>query len=130
MKKTAILTIGSAIFVLFILVLASAQEEMRYVDSSMFKDAQRPSAWFDHDNHNEIAEIEDCIECHHVYEDGVRLDDEDSTDSMCSDCHEVEEVDNMPGLMDAYHLNCKGCHEAKSVGPIMCGECHIRGSEN
>ncbi|MFC1867911.1 acidic tetraheme cytochrome c3 TmcA [Thermodesulfobacteriota bacterium] len=124
------LIIGSAVFVMFMLVLAWAQEDMEYVDSSVFEYPQRPSAWFNHDIHNEAAEIDDCIECHHVYEDGVRLDDEDSTDSRCSDCHDLEQADDMPGLMDAYHLNCKGCHKANSAGPIMCGECHVKGSRS
>jgi hypothetical protein len=33
----------------------------------------------------------------------------------------------MPGLTKAFHTNCKGCHENKNKGPVMCGECHVRG---
>jgi hypothetical protein len=29
-------------------------------------------------------------------------------------------------LRKAFHLNCKGCHQTKKQGPVMCGECHAR----
>jgi hypothetical protein len=29
-------------------------------------------------------------------------------------------------LRKAFHLNCKGCHQTKKQGPVMCGECHVR----
>jgi hypothetical protein len=29
-------------------------------------------------------------------------------------------------LRRAFHLNCKGCHQSKMQGPVMCGECHAR----
>jgi hypothetical protein len=29
-------------------------------------------------------------------------------------------------LRRAFHLNCKGCHQIKKQGPVMCGECHVR----
>jgi hypothetical protein len=28
--------------------------------------------------------------------------------------------------MKAFHLNCKGCHQERKKGPVMCGECHAR----
>jgi hypothetical protein len=33
-------------------------------------------------------------------------------------------------LMKAYHMNCKGCHLEKGKGPILCGECHVRGFDH
>jgi hypothetical protein len=74
----------------------------------------------------EYEEVEDCWVCHHVYEDGKLLKDESSEGEPCSACHSLEEIDSQPGLMDAYHLNCKGCHEEIKKGPITCGECHVR----
>jgi hypothetical protein len=29
-------------------------------------------------------------------------------------------------LRKAFHFNCKGCHQNKKQGPVMCGECHVK----
>jgi hypothetical protein len=111
----------------FLLVLpAFAQEDMAVVDGDSFEKQRRPPAVFRHDDHNETAELEECNECHHVYENGERLADESSEDQRCSDCHTEKTSDNQPGLRKAFHLNCKGCHQSKKQGPVMCGECHVR----
>ena len=54
---------------------------------------KRTSVPFEHDTHNENADIYECNLCHHVYEDGKLLEDESSEDSSCSDCHDLEEKD-------------------------------------
>lgn len=105
---------------------AYSQEDMQIVDNGAFTKAERVASVFRHDEHNEIAQIEACNECHHVYEDGKKLADESSEDQMCSDCHELKGEDGKPSLIKAFHLNCKGCHKEKKNGPIMCGECHVR----
>ena len=111
----------------FLLVLpVFAQEDMEVVDGDSFEKQRRPAAVFRHDNHNETAELEECNECHHVYENGERLADESSEDQRCSDCHTEKTSGNQPGLRKAFHLNCKGCHQIKKQGPVMCGECHVR----
>jgi hypothetical protein len=87
----------------------------------------RPSPAFAHDEHNEKAGIEDCIECHHVYdEDGNRLEDESSEDQECSECHGAEGDEYPMDLVRHYHLNCRGCHQAEKAGPVACGECHAK----
>ncbi len=108
----------------FIFVSAYSQEDMVVVDNSVFDNPQRVSSLFKHDEHNENASIEDCNECHHVYENGKKLEDESSEDQKCLDCHEKEASSNTPALMKAFHTNCKGCHLRQKKGPIMCGECH------
>lgn len=108
------------------LIPAFSQEDMEVVDDAGFAKKQRPPAVFQHDAHNETAQIEECNECHHVYDNGEKLEDESSEDQSCSDCHEENGSGNQPGLRKAFHLNCKGCHLKNKLGPVMCGSCHVR----
>ena len=124
MKKNVIF--GAMLFSILFIVSAHSQEDMEMVDSGSFKNQRRPPAVFRHDDHNQIAEIEDCNECHHVYENGKRVVDESSEDQRCADCHTEKTSDSQPGLRKAFHLNCKGCHQSKKQGPVMCGECHVK----
>ena len=127
MKKRAFFMCASVVVALLIFVSAYSQEEMRVINSDGFDSPQRPPALFRHDEHNEAAEIEACNECHHVYDDdGKLLEDESSEDQRCSECHEVEASGRRPGLMKAFHTNCKGCHQERNTGPVMCGQCHAR----
>jgi hypothetical protein len=128
MKKTAFF-IGAALMItLAVFISADAQEDMEIIRSEGFERDRRPPAVFRHDEHNEAAEIEECNECHHVYDDdGNLVEDESSEDQLCSDCHELEATGRMPALMKAFHANCKGCHQQKKAGPVMCGQCHVRG---
>jgi len=126
MKKAAVFIFAIVVVSAFLFVSAYSQEEMTSVDSSVFKNPQRTPSIFRHDEHNEIAGIEECNKCHHVYEDGKLLEDESSEDQRCSDCHELKSSGNTPALMKAYHTNCKGCHLKEKKGPVMCGECHLK----
>ena len=110
----------------FFFLPAFSQEDMVVVDSEGFNRKQRPPAVFRHDEHNEMALIEECNECHHVYEDGEKSEDESSEDSSCSECHEEKGSGNQLGLRKAFHTNCKDCHHQNKKGPIMCGQCHVR----
>ncbi|MFO7665953.1 MAG: cytochrome c3 family protein [Desulfobacterales bacterium] len=124
--KKKILTLCSIFVaaVAVIVVTAYSQENVKSVQDSAFKTKMRPGAVFLHDEHNEKAKIEDCGTCHHVYKDGVKVEDETSEDRECSECHKIN-GDPVP-LIAKYHLRCKGCHEEKKAGPVMCSECHIR----
>ena len=115
---TAILVLG------FIFDSSYAQEEMAVIDNSVFNNPVRPPATFQHDDHNVKACIEECMECHHVYEEGVLQEYESSEEQLCSECHELEASETTLPLMKAFHISCKGCHIEKKIGPIMCGECH------
>jgi len=109
-----------------LLVAANSQEDMEVVDNSAFENPQRVPSVFVHEEHNEKAGIEACNECHHVYEDGKKLDDESSEGESCADCHGPRDEGSKPNLTKAFHRNCKGCHMKRKAGPIMCGECHRR----
>jgi hypothetical protein len=113
--------------VLLMAVWAFAQEDMTVIDNTIFDQPRRPPALFPHDVHNENAGIDACGECHHLYEDGQLLEDESSEDMRCADCHAGADIDRQPSLVKAFHLNCKGCHERSDQGPVMCGECHVKG---
>jgi hypothetical protein len=124
-KRIGFVLIATALMSLLFLP-AFSQEDMEVVDDIGFLKRQRPPAVFRHDAHNETAQIEECNECHHVYENGKKVEDESSEDRSCSDCHEENDSGNQPGLRKAFHMNCKGCHLAKKQGPVMCGTCHVR----
>ena len=128
MKKSAFFICASLMFTLLIFGSTYAQEDMVVINSDGFDRSQRPPAVFRHDEHNEAAEIEECNECHHVYDDdGKLVEDESSEDQRCSDCHEEKASGRRLALMKAFHTNCKECHQEKKNGPIMCGQCHVRG---
>jgi hypothetical protein len=117
-----------AVFALccFFLAAAYSQEDMTVIDNQVFENPKRPPAVFMHDRHNEKAAIEECNVCHHLYEDGRLIEDESSEDQRCADCHEMRDIVRKPGLVEAFHTNCKSCHRQKEKGPLMCGQCHLR----
>jgi hypothetical protein len=124
MKKSVVYVLAFVIVSVFVFVSANSQEDMKRVDNSVFKDPERISSLFRHDEHNDNADLEDCSECHHIYEDGKKIEDESSEDQYCSDCHALKASGSIPALMKAFHMNCKGCHVEQEQGPVTCGECH------
>jgi hypothetical protein len=128
MMKSALPVCMGLLLTLLIFASANSQEDMVLVDNDAFDNPRRPPAAFRHDAHNELAHIEECNACHHVYdEDGRPVADESSEDQRCSDCHELEASGKQPALMQAFHANCKGCHKQQNKGPTICGQCHVRG---
>ena len=126
MKRGPLFIIACLLTLTLLLMAAYSQDDMEFVDNSVFDKPELVPSIFRHEEHNEKAGLDACEECHHVYEDGQRLEGESSEDQRCAECHEAEAVGRQPGLMKAYHLNCKGCHQAGKLGPLMCGECHRR----
>jgi hypothetical protein len=93
----------------------------------IFRQRQRPPSRFDHDTHQGYEGLEECHTCHHLYEDGLLIEDESSEDQACADCHPVRSTRSRPTkLLSAYHNLCKGCHEQVEDGPLTCGECHVK----
>ncbi len=102
------------------------EEELERLEVYAFENPRRPMAVFSHDEHNEMAGLEDnCALCHHVYEDGKLMEDESSEDSSCSECHQLKpDASNGVGLEAAFHRRCIECHYEADKGPVLCGECH------
>jgi len=120
MMKKVIFLVIVPLLIGILLIPAFSQEDMEVVDDLGFAKKKRPPA------HNETAQIEECNECHHVYENGEKLEDESSEDQSCSECHDENDKGKQPGLKKAFHMNCKGCHRQNKKGPITCGKCHVR----
>ena len=126
MVKKVIFLVIVPLLIGILLIPAFSQEDMEAVDDLGFAKKRRPPAVFQHDAHNEKAQIEECNECHHVYENGEKLEDESSEDQSCSECHDENDKGKQPGLKKAFHMNCKGCHRQNKKGPVTCGKCHVR----
>lgn len=121
--------IYTVVFSLFLLVetfAAFSQEDIETVNDSAFAKLTRPTVAFFHDAHNEMAAIEECNVCHHMFEDGKLSNDDGSIGMECSECHYKEAKSSIPDLIRAYHLQCSGCHLKQKNAPVMCGECHRR----
>ena len=118
MKKKIILLIA---VMLIAAISGFSQEDIQFLDDSAFKTKMRSPAVFPHDAHNEKAKIDACETCHHLYENGKKVEGS-SEDRKCSECHH-KDGDPMQ-LASAYHNRCKGCHIEKKAGPVLCGECH------
>jgi hypothetical protein len=122
--RNAVLVMIVLMSVGLLIAAAYSQEEMVYLDNTAFENPRRSAVPFDHDAHNEAAGLEDCAECHHRFDESGNKLEESSEDYACADCHEPADVGRQPGLMKAFHLNCKGCHLDNRKGPVTCGQCH------
>ena len=79
------------------------------------------NVFFDHKEHTSDKGYGlKCKECHH------EIEKEGEKTSPCGDCHKAEEGDSMgPVRSDAFHKQCKGCHEDTGQGPVNCSACHV-----
>lgn len=109
--------------------LYAQESEMQIDNGSAYERKERPAVFFSHDVHMETYE---CLDCHHDYQDGENVLDEDDLDeegnARCAACHS----NNAALILEtAYHRQCMGCHRSvnrqdASRLPITCGECHPR----
>jgi hypothetical protein len=79
---------------------------------------------FTHKKHNETLKI-DCIKCHHTWKAG------ETAGKMCKECHKAKAEDKALSGKDAFHKDCKGCHDEakkakKPTGPTSCIQCHVK----
>jgi hypothetical protein len=111
----------------FMASLGFSQDDVITLNSDELGPHERPLVDFPHTTH---ADVINCVRCHHDFDDyGNNIGAEGQ---KCSDCHsKAPSQKNAVPLLDAYHFQCKGCHEAldaagRKSGPVMCGECHKR----
>ncbi len=123
LKRTFTLAVVAACVFLYLLP-AYSQYEIKFLLDPAFDHHERPAAVFNHEEHNEKAEIYECYVCHHVWEDGKIVEYESSEDQKCSDCHDVDPEAGNTGLRNAYHKLCTDCHIEKDKGPVTCAGCH------
>ena len=79
---------------------------------------------FTHKKHAETLKI-DCLKCHHTWKKG------EVTGKLCRECHKDKAEGKTLAAKDAFHKDCKGCHDdAKKVnkpaGPTVCTQCHVK----
>ena len=79
---------------------------------------------FTHKKHAETLKI-DCLKCHHNWKKG------ETTGKMCKECHKAKAEGKAMAAKDAYHKDCKGCHDEakkanKPAGPTGCTQCHVK----
>ena len=114
-----------ALTIVFMAPTAFSQDDMTEVPVDAFTKLERPQVAFEHDAHNEKAELEDCETCHHSKTDDGKRDLENSSEGeTCESCHAVKRTDDGTPLMRAYHRQCIDCHKQSLAGPVACGECH------
>lgn len=72
----------------------------------------------------------DCVQCHHVYQDGENLWKHGDKVEKCVTCHDQTETQGgVLKLQTAFHKNCRGCHiegssEGKEAPYKKCSRCH------
>ena len=79
---------------------------------------------FAHKKHAETLKI-DCLKCHHTWKTG------ETSGKLCRDCHKEKAEGKTLAVKDAFHNDCKGCHDAakkanKPAGPTVCTQCHVK----
>jgi len=69
---------------------------------------------FNHKAHMEM--VKPCAKCHHA--------DQAGKEQKCSKCHGDKTDGKKVSLKEAYHTQCKSCHQKEKKGPTKCDECH------
>ncbi len=119
-------------FLLIILVaaafvpLAFSQESVIALKHEELGIHERPIVEFNHEIHT--AKI-DCLQCHHDYD--AYYNNRGGEGQACGNCHGGEGSIAPLALKEAFHAQCKACHnfmssQGKTAGPITCGGCHVR----
>jgi len=119
--KKGILTTGLlACFVLSLLVVSGVFAAKDVIE---FNPAYGKVS-FTHKKHAETI-VKDCLKCHHTWKAG------ETTGKLCHECHKAKAEGKAMAVKDAFHKDCKGCHDEakkanKPTGPTGCTQCHVK----
>ncbi len=106
--------------------------------SSLWESPTKGPVRFTHENHLTTHKI-NCSECHHVYEKGENIWNENTAVEKCEKCHNdstIKSEKDLPpdiqkkNLKLAFHNNCRGCHKKikkenpETTAPTTCSKCH------
>ena len=131
MKKKSLIILFFGVLLATVWVSASWAQPEKIVlnNSKAFKQKKRSPVIFPHELHCDVLE---CLDCHHRYEKGENVLDEDSLEEgnaeiLCATCHTW---DAQVQLRSAFHQMCTGCHakqakKGEKTGPRTCGGCHV-----
>ncbi|MBT3311448.1 MAG: cytochrome c3 family protein [Desulfobacterales bacterium] len=116
------------LFLLSVPIVLAQPDEIILEHNRSLKDRKRPPVFFNHELHME--EI-DCLDCHHRYENGENVLDEDELEdgnpaALCITCHKAEKSAD---LKKTFHGSCLKCHIQESKNgnnrsPRICIGCH------
>lgn len=130
MKKKRFVAVALSLCLLCPLSATYGQDAEIVIDNPHgYARDQRAAVTFSHEAHMDLFA---CLDCHHDYDKGKNILDEDELEEgnpaiRCGSCHDL---DSTPDLRHAYHFQCMGCHRqarisGQATGPELCGECHV-----
>ena len=98
--------------------IVSGAEIISIDKMNVFGSLSEPDVSFPHDLHTKtlLNGQKDCSLCHKSVDNKMTLK-----------FMRIDDTDRQ-GVMDIYHNNCIGCHEAAlgKSGPVVCGDCHLK----
>ena len=112
-------------------IILSQSDEIIIDNISEERKKSRNEVHFPHAVHMDAYE---CLDCHHDYQNGENVLDEDDLDeegaAACSSCHTPSATID---LKRAYHRQCMNCHRDINRQPdydlpITCKDCHPKRS--
>ena len=115
--------LGGGILLCFLFSILMVSGVLAAKDEITF-DASYGKVKFTHQKHAETRKI-DCMKCHHTWKKG------ETSGKLCLECHKAKAEGKALSAKDAFHKNCKGCHDeakkaGKPAGPTGCTQCHVK----
>ncbi len=89
-------------------------------EKTVIKEIQKTKGPVAYDHKAHTAKVKDCKTCHHK--------DEAGKEQKCSTakCHGAKAEGKKLDLKEAFHKQCKGCHQKEKKGPVKCDACHAK----
>jgi hypothetical protein len=125
MKKGLISIVILVGFVLSILMVSGVFAQPKAKDDYVLK-VPYGDVKYSHKKHADTLKIE-CVKCHHE----MKGKKPGEAVKGCKSCHKAKAEGKAISSKDAYHKDCKGCHEeakkaGKPTGPTACTACHVK----